>query len=91
MNARGAHRYNRKRDSNEPDIKAALKARGFDIYAMDTPCDLLCHAPLSGRTFLVEVKMPDGTLSKAQREFWPTWRGEKYIIVSVAEVESIPL
>ena len=92
MNAKsGFHRYKRKRDANEGEIVKALIARGFEVKVMDEPCDLLIYAPQSGRSFIGEVKMPDGELSKAQRLFWPTWNGEKYILVTVEHVDAIPL
>ena len=77
-------RYANKRDANEPDIVAELRARGFSITHMDRPVDLLIGK--HGRTWCAEVKMPRGKLTKAQVDFYDTWRGNHLILRSIQDV-----
>lgn len=39
------HRYDKKRDSAEPDIITALERIGVEVWPQDRPCDLLCKRP----------------------------------------------
>lgn len=92
MSRAGLARHAKKRDSNEHEIMAMLKARGFQTEQINGKgvFDLLCNAP-SGRTFLVECKVPGGVLTEAQIKFRDMWRGEVYVIYHAFEVEHIPL
>ena len=63
------NRYNPRRDENEPEIIEALRKEGVFVERLSgarVPDLLCCH---KGLLFLVEVKMPDGRLTKAQRDF----------------------
>jgi len=93
MSRQGLARHNPRRDGNEGDIVKAFKDRGCQVWKISGKgvCDLLIFSPLSGRTFLAEVKMPDGTFTEDQKKFWALWQGEKYIVRNANEVNAIDL
>lgn len=68
------NRYAKKRDANEKEIVEALLKAGYSVVRLDTPLDLLVGK--NGVTWLLEVKMPDGELTKPQKEFIKTWQGQ---------------
>jgi hypothetical protein len=68
----------KKRDVNEPEIVEALEAIGCDVHRMHEPADLLVG--YRGRTVVLEVKVPDGTLTEDQKAFFQLYRGEAYIV-----------
>jgi len=76
-------RYANKRDANEKEIKDELEARGFSVTTMDRPVDLLIGK--RDRTWIAEVKGKKGKLTKAQVEFYATWRGNKLILRSIQD------
>ena len=76
-------RYANKRDLNEPDIVAELRARGFSVTHMDKPVDLLIGK--HGQTWCAEVKMEGGKLTKAQVDFYDTWRGNQLVLRSIKD------
>ncbi len=64
------NRVNPKRDQNEAELVAALRAEGVVVTPLSgkgVP-DLLCG--YCGIYFLVEVKMPGCKFTPAQREYW---------------------
>jgi len=71
-------KYKNKRDGNEAEIIAELRAHGFSVYPMDQPLDLLVG--YRGRTYLVEVKLPKANLTKPQIEFLDGWRGDATVL-----------
>ena len=71
-------RHNPKRDANEPEIVAALEAIGCDVHRLNKPVDLVVG--YRGRTVLLEVKMPGGTLTSDQEKFFSLYRGEAYVV-----------
>lgn len=90
MSRYGNARLNPKRDSNEKEIIAALVSEGCVVHQINGKgvCDLLVCTP-ERKTILVEVKMPNGTLTKAQIEFHKTWPGEKYIVSLPSQIADI--
>lgn len=62
------NRFNAQRDENEPDIKEAYDHAGVLYESVNIPGlgDLI--AQYNGKTFLVEIKMPKGKLTPAQKE-----------------------
>lgn len=64
--------FAKKRDANEPEIVAALKKIGAKIMRLDD-VDLLVN--YRGKIYLLEVKTPEGKLTKSQRDLlddgWP--------------------
>lgn len=89
-----------KRDQNEKEIVAALRARGASVTLLDQAGvpDLLVG--LHGRTFLLEVKVSsrkdgkghsnkskggEGELTAAQVKWWQGWTGSHPIIVHSVE------
>lgn len=52
------NRYDKKRDSAEPDIITALERIGVEVWPQDQPCDLLCKRPWwpAGLFAMMEVK-----------------------------------
>lgn len=72
-------RYRTRRDANQADLEADLRALGFLVFDISTlpdsrcPGDLLVygwHGFLGRRIWQVfEVKVPGGRLTKDQREF----------------------
>ena len=77
--------YKNKRDGNEADIFAVLRAHGLTVEPMDTPCDALVG--YRGRSYLVEVKMPKGALTTPQERFLSRWDGCFKILRSVDEAQ----
>ena len=76
-------RYRNARDGNEKEIVAALRKMGFSAAHMDRPVDLLIGK--RDRTWIAEVKGKKGKLTKAQVEFYATWRGNKLILRSIQD------
>ena len=74
-----------KADANQRQIVAALRQIGADVYDIKKPVDLAVG--FRGRTVLLEVKNVDGRnrLTKAQEEFFQTYRGEAYIVQDVSQ------
>ena len=85
MGIRG--QYKNKRDANEPEIVASLRAHGITVHPMDTPLDLLCATP-DGRNHLVEVKGPKGKLTDAQERFVAGWPGTWVILRTAEEADA---
>ena len=84
MGIRG--QYKNKRDGNEKDIFNELEAYGLSVYPMDAPADALVG--FHGRSYLVEIKMPKGSMTKPQEEFRSTWRGDYTILRSVEDASA---
>lgn len=78
-------RYKNKRDANEGQVVATLRAHGLSVVSLDTPVDLLCG--FGGQTWAVEVKDGKAPLTEAQIAFYEAWRGNHTIIRSVADAE----
>lgn len=75
-------RYAKRRDENEPEIIEYFERRGFSVYRLDQPMDLLLGK--HGKNWLIEVKMPKkGKLTEKQGEFIEVWRGQYEIISSI--------
>ena len=66
------NRHSKKRDANEREIVAALRLGGCKVLLLDAFDFLVLH---NGGLYLMEVKMPDGRLTKSQhqlvRDGWP--------------------
>ena len=64
--------YAKRRDENEPEIVKALEGIGAKVIRLDI-VDLLVN--YKGKIYLLEVKTPEGKLTKKQRELlddkWP--------------------
>jgi len=71
-------RYGNRRDANEQEIVDALEAIGATVYRLDRPCDLLVG--YRAHNFLIEVKAPTGRLTRGQREFMRTWKGQVRVV-----------
>jgi hypothetical protein len=79
MAGRGPHRN--RRDANEPQIFAILRAHGIQVHSIDRPCDAMCG--YKGQTFLVEVKDgPKAKLTATQQPFHDSWTGGIVILDS---------
>lgn len=78
--------YKNKRDGNEADLFAALRANGLSVYPMDQPADALVG--YAGASYLVEIKMPKGELTDPQAKFLSTWRGDYTILRTTEDVEA---
>lgn len=72
-------------DNNQTDIVKALRAIGAKVYMIKKPVDLLVWC--RGRTFLVEVKNPDGfdRDTPEQTDFKAAWPGELHTVRSPIE------
>ena len=80
---RGHHIKNR-RDLNEKQIFDILRAHGFQVYSIDTPCDAICA--YGGLNYLVEVKNgPKAPLTPPQIKFIATWEGQHQILCTDQE------
>lgn len=73
--------YKNKRDANEADIVAEIRAHGISVEHLDKPADLLCG--YAGKDYLVEVKVGNANLTGPQIIFYESWRGSKTILRSV--------
>lgn len=62
-------RRDAKRDANEPEIVRGLEERGFVVHRIDDPGDLLVWHPDKQRWAAMEVKMPDGKFTPAQKKY----------------------
>ena len=76
-------------DLNQAEIRDAARKAGaswLNLSAVGGGCpDALVGA--HGRSWLVEVKRPKGTLTPAQVEFMASWKGEKvYVVRDVDEM-----
>ena len=75
-------------DANQAEIVEALREVGVSVLILSQVgggCpDLLIG--WQGKNHLIEVKAPNGDLSKRQKEFFDNWRGRTYIVRSVDEV-----
>lgn len=94
-------KYARRRDANEPDVVAALKAAGAAVQKLDgTGCpDLLVG--YCGELHLLEIKLPlgarggkahrreheggEGDMTEAQVKWWAAWKGKAPTIVRSAD------
>jgi len=76
----GVNRYAAKRDANEPEIIAVLKAAGATIVqiSQEGVCDLLVG--INDENYLLEVKAAKGKLTEPQEAFFATWRGQKSVV-----------
>jgi len=73
-----------KRDANEPEVFAAIRAHGITVEPTDKPLDAI--AAFSGHTYLIEVKNGSkAPLTTAQKLFLADWPGEARVIRSVEE------
>ena len=84
MGFRGRHKN--RRDANEADLVAELRAHGFSVYMLDQPLDLLVG--YAGRTYLVEIKTPKGKLTQPQLEFMDGWRGDATVLRTSEDVQT---
>lgn len=73
-----------KRDDNEELIVRALRRCGASVYHLADKGipDLLVG--WCGKMFLLEVKGPNGRLTKAQKTFRASWKGPRSTIVKDA-------
>lgn len=69
----------RRVDKNQPAVVERLREIGCKVYLIEEPVDLLVG--YRGKTVLLEVKTPDGLLTKQQAEFVQTWPGGAHHIV----------
>ena len=76
-------RHNKRVDSSQKDIVAALRKIGCKVYVLGLPLDLLVWH--RGRSFLVECKVPGGSFTKQQVEFMAEWPGEIHVVRSPEE------
>lgn len=83
------HRRNPRRDANEPDIAAALRAAGATVHLINETGvpDLLIGS--RGKLYLIEVKSPTGQMTTAQEEFFAKWSGPQMVVQSRAEALAI--
>lgn len=80
----GVNRYAARRDGNEGEIKAALKAINASVVKLSAKGvgDLLVG--WQGFNFLLETKQRKGKLTPSQLEFIEAWQGQ-YTVVRTAE------
>jgi Holliday junction resolvase len=74
------HRRAAKRDANEPEIIAALRAVGASVDSIsgkDVP-DLIVG--FRGVNYLIEVKYLSGKLTKGQYEWHENWKGQRAVV-----------
>ena len=82
------HRRNAKRDANEPEIIAFLKAAGASVERLSTKGlpDLLIG--YRQKTYLVEVKGEGKKLNANQVDFVSGWKGWPVVVIrSIADAK----
>jgi hypothetical protein len=72
-------------DANQADIVKALKDAGINVEYIKLPVDLMVWVPRRDRMELMEVKMPDGRLTKDQVEFIARWPGPVHVVHNIQE------
>jgi len=88
-------RWDAKSDTNQQEIIDGLRAVGcsvFDLHRLGQGLpDLLVGVTRNGiaKNYLLEVKTEHGRLTKAEREFFDTWRGQRTIVHSIEEALSV--
>lgn len=86
------NRYSTKKvDQNQADIVATFMKYGATVQKLDGVgggCPDLLIGYL-GKNILVEVKMPNGTLTDAQWKWHDNWEGECYIAEYTTDVKDI--
>jgi Holliday junction resolvase len=80
-----------KTDANQPEIVQALRAAGISVQSTATigkgfP-DLI--AAKGDQCWLIEVKMPKGTLTPDQQRFLSEWKGTVHIARTVEDALQI--
>jgi hypothetical protein len=79
--------YAKKIDRNQPDIVKDLRAAGVSVQilsAVGKGCpDLL--AGYNGVNYLLEIKMPDGSMTSDQRVWHTEWRGQVCVVYTSAD------
>lgn len=78
-------------DNNQKQIVQYLRACGFTVlhlHAVGDGCpDLL--AGKHGVNYLIEVKGKRGKLTPKQKTFHDEWRGQRMVVRSIEDLESI--
>ena len=88
--ARNTQVYARKSDANAPEIVAALRKCGVQVFDMGRTAAFLAGFPdllavVMGEMFLIEVKAEKGTLTEDQIEFHGVWQGPPIAILRSAD------
>ena len=75
-------------DANQAGIVAGLRKAGYAVQTLEqgggVP-DLLISDRATGQTRLIEVKMPGGKLTPAQRIWIDDWPGAVHVVMSADE------
>lgn len=53
------HRYDARPDKAQPEIVAAIREEGWDVYLIRLPCDVMCWHPILDRWQTLEIKTPE--------------------------------
>lgn len=79
-------RYAKRRDENEPQIIAALRAAGCDVLQAD---DVDLFVGRAGKNYLIEVKHPnrasESKIKPIQKRLRDSWRGQYAIVTTIEE------
>ncbi len=81
------HRWDAKRDANEPEIVKVFQKRGISVHRLDRPLDLLLG--YNKVNYLVEVKVPGKHLNDKQVTFTEEWKGQWIMIDTVEKAERL--
>jgi hypothetical protein len=82
-------RQDARKDSTQAELLRALRRMGVDVRILSAPGlpDLLVG--FRHRTFLFEVKTPEGALTPAQTLFFATWRGQARVVQTLDEIREV--
>lgn len=69
------HRFDAKRDSNEPSIVEVLEAGGYTVDRVSAKGFPDLVVSKHGRAWFVEVKRPKGRFTPSQVEWRAKWQG----------------
>jgi hypothetical protein len=78
-------RHAARTDANQADIVKALRDIGITVEYIKLPVDLMLWVPRRQQCELMEVKMPDGRLTKDQVEFISRWPGPVHVVHTIQE------
>jgi hypothetical protein len=82
-------RRDARKDANQTAIVQALRRMGVDVKILNAPGLPVLLVGFRHRTFLFEVKTPEGALTWQQKLFFDTWRGQARVVQTLEEIREV--
>jgi hypothetical protein len=79
------HRRNPRRDANEAEIIAALRAAGASVQPLSARGVPDVLVGVDGRNILLEIKVGNGKLTSDEATWHKKWRGQVVVVRSIEE------